>query len=224
MVTKTSLPLFPIPVCLYNYGEDESHGLNIDLVTDTISEMYKDQEGTQRSNFGGWHSKGDLEVRYSSFNVLKNKIQESVNDYCDRYGFQKDGLVVSKLWANMNYTGDMNVGHHHATTALTGVYYPVKHIIDKSCEFNYSEGNPLQPGIWDGERGGSIYFQDPSYGLKSRLRKVKEPTAYNLDAYYTYPVSGLLIVFPSYLIHTVTPFKENLQRLSISFTANYGTS
>ena len=52
MVTKTSLPLFPIPVCLYNYGEDESHGLNIDLVTDTISEMYKDQEGTQRSNFG----------------------------------------------------------------------------------------------------------------------------------------------------------------------------
>ena len=104
------------------------------------------------------------------------------------------------------------------------LYYPVEKIIDNKCDFNYTKGNPIQPGIWDGERGGSIYFQDPSYGLKSRLRKVKEPTAYNLDAYYTYPVSGLLIVFPSYLIHTVTPFKENLQRLSISFTANYGTS
>jgi len=224
MVTKTSLPLFPIPVCLYNYGEDESHGLNIDLVTDTISEMNKDQEGTQRSNFGGWHSKIDMEIRYSSFNVLKNKIQESVNDYCDRYGFQ-DGLIVSRLWANMNYTGDMNVGHNHTNSALTGVYYPIKHIIDNTAEFNYSEGNPLKPGIWDGERGGSIYFQDPNYGLRfPRLRKIEKPTAFNLDAYYTYPVSGLLIVFPAYLMHTVTPFKENLQRLSISFTANYGTS
>tara|TARA_B100000575_G_scaffold269330_1_gene248893 strand:- start:892 stop:1563 length:672 start_codon:yes stop_codon:yes gene_type:complete len=223
MVTSTSLPLFPIPVCLYNYGE-ENHELNVDLVTDTISEMSKDPEGHQRSNFGGWHSKGDLEIRYASFNVLKNKIQESCDNYCDRYGFQK-GLKIGKLWSNMNYTGDMNVGHHHTNSALTGVYYPVKYIVDNTCEFNYSEGNPLQPGIWDGSRGGSIYFQDPNYGLKfPRLRKIKKPTAYNLDAYYTYPVSGLLIVFPSYLIHTVTPFKENLQRLSISFTANYGTS
>ena len=76
------------------------------------------------------------------------------------------------------------------------------------------------PGIWDGKNGGSIYFQDPCYGLKSKLQKTK-PTAFNLDAYYTYPVSGLLILFPSYLIHTVTPFRENIQRISISFTASY---
>ena len=178
MVTSTSLPLFPIPVCLYNYGED-NHELNVDLVTDTISEMNKDREGHQRSNFGGWHSKGDLEIRYASFNVLKNKIQESCDDYCDRYGFQK-GLKIGKLWSNMNYTGDMNVGHHHTNSALTGVYYPVKYIVDNTCEFNYSEGNPLQPGIWDGSRGGSIYFQDPNYGLKfPRLRKIKKPLIIN---------------------------------------------
>ena len=223
MVTKTSLPLFPIPICLYNYGRD-NHELNIDLINDSISEMNKDPKGNQRSNFGGWHSKGGLEKTYSSFDTLKNKIQESCDDYCDAYGFVK-GLQVRKLWANMNNTGDMNVGHNHTNSALTGVYYPIKHIIDNTAEFNYSEGNPLKPGIWDGERGGSIYFQDPNYGLRfPRLRKIEKPTAFNLDAYYTYPVSGLLIVFPAYLIHTVTPFKEKLQRLSISFTSNYGTS
>ena len=223
MVTKTPLPLFPIPICLYNYGRD-NHELNIDLINDSISEMNKDPKGNQRSNFGGWHSKGGLEKTYSSFDILKNKIQESCNDYCDAYGFVK-GLQVRQLWSNMNYSGDMNVGHHHANSALTGVYYPAKYIVDNKCEFNYSEGNPLQPGIWDGINGGSIYFQDPNYGLKfPRLKKIQKPTAFNLDAYHTYPVSGLLIIFPSYLIHTVTPFKEKLQRLSISFTANYGTS
>ena len=223
MVNSTSLPLFPIPVCLYNYGRD-NHELNIDLVNDSLSEMIKDPKGNQRSNFGGWHSKGGLEKTYSSFDTLKNKIQESCDDYCDAYGFVK-GLQVRQLWSNINHSGDMNVGHHHSNSALTGVYYPAKCIVDNKCEFNYSEGNPLQPGIWDGENGGSIYFQDPCYGLKfSRLRKIQKPTAFNLDAYHTYPVSGLLIIFPSYLIHTVTPFKEKLKRLSISFTANYGTS
>ena len=218
----TSLPLFPIPICLYNYGED-SHELNIQLVTDILSESDRDPRGKQNSNFGGWHSKSDLEIKYPSFNSLRKKIEESANDYCIRHGYQS-GLTCENLWANINETGDMNVGHHHNRSALSGVYYPVEYIIDNKCNFNYTKGNPIQPGIWDGKKGGSIYFQDPSYGLKAGLRKGGKPNAYTLDAYHTYPVAGLLIIFPSYLIHCVTPFKEKLKRISISFTANYGKS
>ena len=124
----------------------------------------------------------------------------------------------------MNQSGDMNVGHNHGLSALTGVYYPVESIVGKDCKFSYSENNPIKPGIYDGKKGGSVYFQDPSYGLKAGLRKGGKPNAYTLDAYHTYPVAGLLIIFPSYLIHCVTPFKEKLKRISISFTANYGKS
>ena len=67
----TSLPLFPIPICLYNYGED-SHELNIQLVTDILNESDRDPRGKQNSNFGGWHSKSDLEIKYPSFNSLRN--------------------------------------------------------------------------------------------------------------------------------------------------------
>ena len=219
-VSSISIPLFPVPICLYNYGKD-NHQLNLSLIDDILNEVENDSRGKQRSNFGGWHSNADLENRYESFDQLRNQIQDSSNDYCIKHGY-KSGLVCKSLWANINESGHMNVGHHHANSALTGVYYPVEKIIDNKCNFNYTNKNPIQPGIWDGKKGGSVYFQDPSYGLKSKLIKEEKPCAYNLDAYYTYPVAGLLIIFPSYLIHTVTPFTENIKRVSISFTADYG--
>jgi len=217
MVVSTPLPLFPIPISLYNFGK-ENHKLDINLIQDTLDCCSK-SKSMVRSNLGGWHSHNGMEKKYNSFTLLCDLIQKSVDDYCIKHGYSK-GLKVTDLWANINRSGDMNVGHHHATTCLTGVYYPVKSIVDNRCEFNYNNGCSLMPGIWDGKNGGSIYFQDPCYGLKSKLKKTK-PTAFNLDAYHTYPVSGLLILFPSYLIHTVTPFRENIQRMSISFTANY---
>ena len=123
----------------------------------------------------------------------------------------------------MNQSGDMNVGHHHGVSALTGVYYPVESIVGKDCKFSYTENNPVKPGIYDGKNGGSVYFQDPSYGLKCRLRRAKKRNAFTSDQYYTYPVAGVLLIFPSYLIHAVLPFREKqTKRLSISFTAVYG--
>mgnify|MGYP001229997611 FL=1 len=214
------LPLFPIPISLYNFGED-NHELNVDLVTDILKEQDRDPDGLTQSNLGGWHSSSGLEDRYESFSALKKQIEDSANDYCVKHGYLS-GLVCQQLWANVNQNGDMTVGHHHGVSALTGVYYPVQSIVDNDCNFSYSDTNPIQAGIWDGKKGGSIYFQDPSYGLKTGLRKDDSPSAYNLDAYYTYPVAGLLIVFPSYLTHAVLPFREEqTKRLSISFTAVY---
>ena len=220
MVTSLSLPLFPIPISVYNFGED-NHKLNIDLVTDIFKEYDRDPNGAIQSNYGGWHSNSSLEERYKSFEVLRKQIEDCSNDYCAKHGFET-GLIVEGLWANMNQSGDMNVGHNHGLSALTGVYYPVESIVGKDCKFSYSENNPIKPGIYDGKRGGSVYFQDPSYGLKNRL-KTKKRNAFTSVHYYTYPVAGVLIIFPSYLVHAVLPFKEKeTKRLSISFMAVYG--
>ena len=51
----TSLPLFPIPICLYDYGED-SHELNIQLVTDILSESNRDPRGKQNSNINNMNA------------------------------------------------------------------------------------------------------------------------------------------------------------------------
>ena len=86
-----SLPIFPIPIGLYNFGQDE-HALNVRLITDILTEQSEDPEGQVRSNMGGWHSADYQEtIHKDSFGRLsviiesqEDKVQaclEVVDDY-----------------------------------------------------------------------------------------------------------------------------------------------
>lgn len=216
-----SFPLFPIPVGVYNFGKN-NHELNLDLVSDIVTEFSTDPEGEDHSNMGGWHSKTDLETKYNSFKKLKDLIDEGGNYYASVHGY-REGIVCSDLWANINRKGNMNFPHHHGRSALTGVYYPVESISDDKLNFNYIEldQNPIKAGTWNSCEGGSLVFQDPSYGMKTHLLK-KNASAYNIDFYHVYPTSSILLLFPTYLNHMVLPFEEDKTRISISFSFSYG--
>lgn len=214
----TNLPLFPIPVSVYNYGQD-NHDLNINLVKDILQEKTIDSKGDPHSNMGGWHSKTDLETKYSSFKILADLINRASKDYCDAHGYINT-IKCYDLWANINNKGDLNFNHHHGTTALAGVYYPVESIENNNLSFNYTDKNPIKPGTWNNKDGGSLVFQDPSYGKKVHLIQ-KTPTAFNVDFYHLYPTSSVLVLFPTYLLHMVLPFQEDKTRISISFSFQY---
>lgn len=214
-----SIPLFPIPLSVYNFGK-EKHKLNNKLIEDIFTEREKDPVGEDHSNMGGWHSKTDLEIKYKSFSELSSLITQCGNNYCKSYGY-KDGLICTDLWSNINKNGDLNFLHHHGTTALAGVYYPVESIIDDHWNFNYTKTNPIKAGTWDNINGGSLVFQDPSYGMKVHLLKDKA-SPYNIDFYHLYPTASILVLFPTYLLHMVLPFKDHKTRISISFSLKYG--
>ena len=222
MVSNTLFPTFPVPIILYNFGK-ESHELNISLVNDILKERKRDTDGKIASNMGGWHSTLKMEERYDSFQTLRDKIEECSNDFCRQTG-HKDGLIVERLWANISGPGDINMPHHHGGSALTGVYYPLYEMVDGNMKVDYQDNPQLLPGSWDGKRGGTVVFHDPVYGQKIRLRKTKDVSPFTIEHYHLYPVTGLLAVFPSYLLHTVTPFKDNKIRMSISFVCIYGTN
>jgi hypothetical protein len=215
----SSLPLFPIPLSVYNFKED-NHNLNLQLVNDILKEKDLDPAGEDHSNMGGWHSKTNLETKYQSFVQLSSIITKCGNEYCKTHGY-KDGLICSDLWANINQSGDVNFMHHHGTTALSGVYYPIESIVGEDWNFNYSNGNPIKAGTWNNKDGGSLVFQDPSYGMKVHLLKDKS-SPYNIDFYHLYPTASVLVLFPTYLLHMVLPFKENKTRISVSFSFKYG--
>lgn len=214
-----SLPLFPIPISVCNFGK-YFHDLNINLVEDTLEEKNKDIEGEDHSNMWGWHSKTDLETKYESYKNLSTVLTKYGNLYCKQHGY-KTGLVCTDLWSNINRSGDLNFIHHHGTSALAGVYYPIESIVDDNWNFNYTTENPIKGGTWDNQNGGSLVFQDPSYGMKVHLLK-DEASPYNVDFYHIYPTSSVLVLFPTYLLHMVLPFKEDKVRLSISFAFSYG--
>jgi hypothetical protein len=214
-----SIALFPIPVSYVNFGE-KNHNLNISLVQDIFNESIIDMGGEDHSNMGGWHSKPGLEKKYPSYKLLCDILTEYANEYCEMYGY-KTGLKCFDIWANINRSGNLNFPHHHGTTSLTGVYYPIKEIIGDDWIFDYSTDNPIKAGTWNNKEGGSLVLQDPSYGKKVHLIKEKN-TPYTVDFYHLYPSSSILVLFPSYLIHMVLPFNEDKIRLSISFAFSYG--
>lgn len=214
-----SLPLFPIPISVCNFGK-QNHDLNIKLVEDSLNEKVRDPAGEIHSNVGGYHSKTNLETKYESYKKLSSILTKYGNLYCKQHGY-KDGIVCKDLWVNINQTGDLNFLHHHGTSALTGVYYPIESIVENDWRFNYTRENPIKGGTWDNKNGGSLVFQDPSYGMKVNLIKdISSP--YNLDFYHIYPTSSVLVLFPTYLSHMVLPYKENKTRISISFAFTYG--
>jgi len=220
MATSKLFPLFPIPVSVYNFGQ-ESHQLNLSLVDDILTER-KNNSGVIRSNMGGWHSKTKMEEKYESFSLLKQQITLCVNRYIEEIGFES-GLEVDKLWTNINKTGDFNIYHDHPGSICTGCYYPVNEIVNGKANYDYKEDVSLKPSVWDGKKGGSLVLHDPSYGQKGGLsvKKKKEPGPYSLENYHLYPTAGVLVIFPAYLFHTVCPFKDKKTRVSISFCTNY---
>ena len=219
--TFNSLPVFPIPIGVYNFKQS-NHNLNQTLVSDTLLENNNDSIGEDHSNMGGWHSKVGMEQRYQSYSNLCDILSECGNHYCNSYGY-KDGITCFDLWANINQSGDVNFMHHHGTTALAGVYYPASEILNNVPTFNYTNENPIKAGTWNNIDGGALVLQDPSYGRKVGLL-TKKATPYNIDFYHLYPTASVLVLFPSYLLHMVLPFKENKTRMSISFAFSYGTN
>ncbi len=214
-----SVPLFPIPISVCNFGE-EFHQLNLKLVENALLEKDQDPKGEDHSNMGGWHSKTNLETKYNSYKELSTILTKYGNLYCKQHGY-KEGLKCTDLWVNINQSGDLNFLHHHGTSSLTGVYYPIESIVGNDWRFNYSPENPIKAGTWNNQDGGSLVFQDPSYGMKVHLIK-DASSPYNIDFYHVYPTSSVLVLFPTYLSHMVLPFREDKTRISISFAFNYG--
>ena len=222
MATSQIFPLFPTAVGLYNFNE-ESHDMNMDLVRDAFKEEER-SPGKVGSNLGGWHSFLRMEERYPSYLALREQLDDCVAQYLQSTGYSGN-VVVEKLWVNINRKGDMNMGHHHSMSALTGVYYPIGEITtDEEQIYNYTDHVQPIPGSWDGKKGGSLVYQDPAYAQRVQLRKGygdEKPGPYNISFYYLYPVAGLLAIMPSHLIHHVLPFREDKTRISISFVCKY---
>ena len=213
--------LFATPVLTLNFTKDV-HDMNEELVRDIAIEVKEDPDGIVKSNFNGWHSQGGLERKYDSFRRLAELVSACANNYCSNYGWET-GVECSNLWANINGPGDSNHPHQHNLSSLVAVYYPIGWIDGEETFYNYAEDQIwLSPYVCDGEKGGSLALFDPCHGKRIHLNPV-EQLWHTVSSMHVYPHAGLLVLFPTYLVHTVTPFKEqDRKRISISFEFSYG--
>lgn len=106
------------------------------------------------------------------------------------------GEIAVSAWANVNRDGDYNIIHSHADNHWSGIYYVATGQPDPGYHGN---GHLL---FYD-PRGGATFSQTPGFPFGMSM-SVK-------------PVPGLLLVFPSWHLHSVNPFRGRGERISIAF-------
>lgn len=146
------------------------------------------------TNKGGWQSHDFNLSNYSEFEEIENFINTKIASIVSDIGDPNLHLVVNNAWININEKGDYNDKHVHPLSAFSGVIY-------------------LQVD----EDSGSIRFFDDIHTIKHYPIKINP---YNNLFHHTVeykPTNGMILLFPSWIPHDVTPSNSELTRVSIAF-------
>lgn len=138
--------------------------------------------------------------------ALQQLIGQAVQSYLPTY--LRSTLVAapksveSRLWgwAVIMRPGDYNMPHTHPDAHVSGVYYV------EVPELSPAEADESEPG-------GSLVFLDPRANATMYHLKDRRHTHSYL------PVAGALVVFPSYHMHAVYPYRSAGERISVAFNA-----
>ena len=98
------------------------------------------------------------------------------------------------MWAIINTKGAYNERHHHQNSALSAAYY-----------------------VCAPENCGNINFYDPRPAPVYSHPYIKNYNSLNSKVNSIVPSDGLLVLFPSYLDHSVSINKSEKERMVISF-------
>lgn len=183
------------PTVIWN---DSIKHINNQELKEYVYKLKEKDQGRTVSNYGGWQS--------TSYDILSERpiaverfiqtLQNCVNE-CTKMAGLMD-LQICDYWWNINNKGDYNAPHHHRDSVLSGVYY-----ID----------------IPD-ENMGNIHFEredDAEYFLPKVMPKRNHITASRA----TYkPMSGGILIFPSWVTHSVDGNKSDEPRISMSFNTS----
>ena len=189
------IDLFPTTLEYKNFGE-ALRPLNKRLINDIEKEMSisvtKERSFTKNDN--AWQSKAGMEQTYDSFKEFQTILKKAhpVNT----------GI---RTWANViTAAGGFSRPHRHSLRADSGVYYP-KGLYDIEDLDVFDEADLIQTGWSKGE--GQLVLFDPTAQMRgSNLVVTIEPR------------ESLLLFFPPWLTHMVSPMLSNTKRYCVSFS------
>jgi uncharacterized protein (TIGR02466 family) len=169
-------------------------------IIDYAYNLKSNNQGFQNSNRGGWQC-SDINNPPEEYIHLITSINKILVDVHKSMGLKSEyrSYIVGS-WININSPQSYNLRHIHPRSLFSGVYYAK---------------------VPEGDCGDTIFYRDnimlsylPSY-IVEKWTDITSGTA-------TYKAKeGTLLIFPSWLEHSVTTNFTNEDRISISFNTNY---
>ena len=184
---------FPTPVWVTKI--DKYKETNEEIYT-YIKKLRKvDEKGIIKSNIKGWHSNDfelkDIEVK-NFINLISPQINQALVDM--NWDINNQHIKISSMWAIINIGGAANARHHHGNSAISAAYY-----------------------VRAPKNSGDLVFYDPRPAPVYSHPHSKKPNYLNAMVNSVSPVEGALVLFPSYLDHSVNENLSNEERIVISF-------
>jgi len=200
-LNQVMIPVFYTP--LVNYLWTDSEALHQQLIQH-IQALEKKTRGVVKSNVGGWHS--DLAFMQNSsacIQTLRKRLLQFVKAYTKQIcgePFLKQAKPVLEGWANILRHGQYNSTHNHPNCYWSGIYY----LTDNEAIAEHPFSGKLE--LLDPRPGASITYQDNDllYGR-----------------FLLSPRAGQMIIFPSWLMHSVHPYFGEQERISIAFNIRF---
>ena len=185
--------LFPTPVWTLQLENFEN--INREIYTFVKRVQAQDEKGIKKSNNKGWHSKNFDMQEIQIQNFIKNispSIEKVMKDM--NWETNKQTIKISNMWAIINKGGSTNSRHQHGNSTISGAYY-----------------------VRAPENCGDIVFYDPRPAPVFYYPTAVSSNLLNAQVNSITPKEGALILFPSYLDHSVNENLSNNERIVISF-------
>jgi uncharacterized protein (TIGR02466 family) len=174
----------------------DNHEITNQEMLEYILELQKnDPVGILKSNFKGWHSKNfnlKDEQPKKFIEAIKNNINTALNDMS--WDLTTQSVKINNVWAIINERDAWNQKHHHSNSDLSAAYYVSAH-----------------------DKCGDIVFYDPRPAPVHNHPISKLPNELNATRREIKPQPGMLVLFPSYLEHSVRSNLSDEKRIVISF-------
>jgi len=157
------------------------------------------------------------EKHYST--ELRKKFEPKIMEYIDEYiqsVSNEKNLIKSKyksilntLWINRQIESEHNPPHRHSGGQISFIIY-----------LDFPKEIQMEKPLYEELVPGSVQFFygladdiDTDYNINTFIKKILSPK----DSIIYMPVTGEMCIFPSYLMHYVSPFyTKGIERISVS--------
>ena len=165
----------------------ETHSITHDLIDELEYTLYPDGTGKRSNNM--------KVLLLEPYAQLKSDIEKYLNTYVfDTLKVGQGNLVHVQSWINLHDPGDHAPKHHHVNSCYSGVYY-------------------LQTPL----NSGGIMFTKNLSCMEQVFAHSSEGNIWNSSNWELPTKAGDLILFPSYLTHSVPKNESNEKRISLAF-------
>ena len=147
----------------------------------------------------GWQSEQTLHER-EEFQELASCVSQTAKSILRFLRIGYEAVEITGCWATVLAKGATHKAHSHPNNFLSGVYYV-----------------RVYPG------SDTINFHDPRRQTHVIRPPVVELTAENTDQVVVRLANGTLLMFPSYLEHSVDANTREEERISVSFNIMFSS-